>query len=131
MRTISTSGGSVAYDSRGTGDPIVLLPGGGHDSRDYDEVRDLLPSRFRSIGVDWPGHGQSPAGTAPATELRLAQIVEELLDSLAPGGDPLHLGELPVRAAEVVDDEVPDLVRLDVQVPGLRHRGGHIGPLFS
>jgi pimeloyl-ACP methyl ester carboxylesterase len=83
---ISTSAGSLAYDSHGSGDAIVLLPSGGHDRHDYDELRALLPDRFCSIGVDWPGHGQSPAGTAPATEERLAQSVEELLDSLAPAG---------------------------------------------
>jgi alpha-beta hydrolase superfamily lysophospholipase len=75
MPTISTSCGTIAYDSRGRGDPIVLLPSGGHDLHDYDEVRDLLPDRFCSIAIDWPGHGQSPAGTAPATELRLTRAV--------------------------------------------------------
>src|SRR5579862_9581894 len=86
MTTLSTSAGTVAYDSRGSGDPVVLLPSGGHDRHDYDEVRALLPGGLRSVGVDWPGHGQSPAGTGPSTELRLAQITEELLGSLAPGG---------------------------------------------
>jgi pimeloyl-ACP methyl ester carboxylesterase len=111
MRTISTSGGSVAYDSRGTGDPVVLLPGGGHDSRDYDEVRDLLPSRFRSIGVDWPGHGVSPAGTAPSTELRLTQIVEELLDSLTPSGAVLVGNSVGGNVAARLAIRRPELVR--------------------
>jgi hypothetical protein len=52
MPTMSTSAGSVAYDSRGSGDPIVLLPSGGHDHHDYDEIRELLPGRFRSISID-------------------------------------------------------------------------------
>jgi hypothetical protein len=29
MTTLSTSEGTVAYDSRGSGDPVVLLPSGG------------------------------------------------------------------------------------------------------
>jgi pimeloyl-ACP methyl ester carboxylesterase len=86
MTLLSTSAGTVAYDSHGSGDPIVLLPSGGHGRHDYDEIRELLPGGLRSIGVDWPGHGGSPAGTAPSTELRLAQLVEELLDSLTPAG---------------------------------------------
>jgi pimeloyl-ACP methyl ester carboxylesterase len=134
MRTISTSGGSVAYDSRGTGDPVVLLPGGGHDRRDYDEVRDLLPSRFRSIGVDWPGHGQSPAGTAPATELRLAQIVEELLDSLAPGGAVLVGNSVGGNVAARLAIRRPGLVKGLVLIDGGGFEGsgsGVVGRVFS
>jgi pimeloyl-ACP methyl ester carboxylesterase len=118
MPTISTSAGSVAYDSRGNGDPIVLLPGGGHDQHDYDEVRDLLPSRFRSIGVDWPGHGQSPAGTTPATELRLAQIVEELLDSLTPHGAVLVGNSLGGNVATRLAIRRPGLVKGLVIIDG-------------
>src|ERR1700743_2925968 len=98
MPTLSTSAGTVAYDSRGSGDPVVLLPSGGHDQHDYDEIRELLPGGLRSIGVDWPGHGPRPAGTAPSPglvrppaprrppELRVPRITEELLESLTPGG---------------------------------------------
>ena len=118
MPTISTSAGSVAYDSRGNGDPIVLLPGGGHDQHDYDEVRDLLPSRLRSIGVDWPGHGQSPAGTAPATELRLAQIVEELLDSLTPNGAVLVGNSVGGNVAARLAIRRPGLVKGLVIIDG-------------
>ncbi|HEX3922552.1 MAG TPA: alpha/beta hydrolase [Streptosporangiaceae bacterium] len=60
MTTLSTSAGTVAYDAHGSGDPIVLLPSAGHDHHDYDEVRELIPGRFRTISIDWPGHGQSP-----------------------------------------------------------------------
>ncbi len=74
MTTLSTSAGTVAYDSHGSGDPIVLLPSGGHEQHDYDEIRELLPDGLRSIGVDWPGHGQSPAGPAAPTELRLTHL---------------------------------------------------------
>lgn len=54
-------------------------------SRAGVEQRQAVPDGVRSIGVDWPGHGRSPAGTA-STELRLAQLVEELLESLTPDG---------------------------------------------
>jgi pimeloyl-ACP methyl ester carboxylesterase len=108
---MSTSAGSIAYDSRGSGDPIVLLPSGGHDHHDYDEIRELLPGRFRSISIDWPGHGPSPAGTAPTTELRLTQIVEELLDSLTPAGAVLAGNSVGGNVAARLAIRRPDLVK--------------------
>ena len=109
--TLSTSAGTVAYDSRGSGDTIVLLPSGGHDHHDYDEIRNLLPAGFRSIGVDWPGHGGSPAGTAPSTELRLARIVEELLDTLTPAGAVLAGNSAGGNVAARLAIRRPDLVK--------------------
>ncbi|MEV4753788.1 alpha/beta hydrolase [Micromonospora sp. NPDC049559] len=111
MTTLSTSAGTVGYDSRGSGDPIVLLPSGGHDLHDYDEIRELLPDGLRSIGVDWPGHGRSPAGTAPSTELRLTRIVEELLDSLTPDGAVLAGNSVGGNVAARLAIRRPDLVR--------------------
>jgi pimeloyl-ACP methyl ester carboxylesterase len=111
MTTLSTSAGTVEYDSRGSGDPVVLLPSGGHDQHDYDEVRELLPGGLRSIGVDWPGHGRSPAGPGPSTELRLAQITEELLESLTPGGAVLSGNSIGGNVAARLAVRRPDLVR--------------------
>ena len=124
MPTMSTSAGSVAYDSRGSGDPIVLLPSGGHDHHDYDEIRERLPGRLRSIGIDWPGHGRSPAGTEPVTELRLAQIVEEFLDSLTPGGAVLVGNSVGGNVAARLAIRRPDLVKGLVIIDG----GGFEGP---
>jgi pimeloyl-ACP methyl ester carboxylesterase len=111
MTTLSTSAGTVAYDSRGSGDPVVLLPSGGHDQHDYDEIRELLPDGLRSIGVDWPGHGRSPADPPAPTELRLAQIVEELLESLAPGGAVLVGSSVGGNIAARLAISRPDLVK--------------------
>jgi pimeloyl-ACP methyl ester carboxylesterase len=111
MPTLSTSAGTVAYDSRGGGDPVVLLPSGGHDQHDYDEIRGLLPGGFRSIGVDWPGHGRSPADPAAPTELQLAQIVEEVLESLTPGGAVLVGNSVGGNVAARLAIRRPDLVK--------------------
>jgi pimeloyl-ACP methyl ester carboxylesterase len=111
MTTLLTSAGTVAYDSRGSGDPVVLLPSGGHNQHDYDEVRELLPGGLRSIGVDWPGHGRSPAATAAPTELRLAQIVEELLESLTPAGAVLAGNSIGGNVAARLAIRRPDLVK--------------------
>jgi len=86
MDMLETSTGPVAYDDRGTGAPIVLLPSGAHDHHDYDELRALLPPRRRSIALDWPAHGASPAGEGPATVSRFADIVEQFVERIAPEG---------------------------------------------
>jgi pimeloyl-ACP methyl ester carboxylesterase len=86
MELLETSTGPIAYDERGDGSPIVLLSSGAHDHHDYDELRELLPSRFRSIAPDWPAHGASPAGEGPASAMRFADLAEELVEGLAPDG---------------------------------------------
>ena len=87
MPTIDTPTGPIAYDERGSGATIVLLPSGAHDRHDFDELRALLPGeRWRTIALDWPAHGQSPPGTGPATAMRLADVAEHVVEQLAPAG---------------------------------------------
>jgi len=86
MALLETSTGSIAYDERGEGSPIVLLSSGAHDHHDYDDLRELLPPRFRSIAPDWPAHGESPSGEGPASAMRFADLAEELVEKLAPEG---------------------------------------------
>jgi pimeloyl-ACP methyl ester carboxylesterase len=76
----------VAYDSRGEGDPIVFLHAGGHDHHDFDELRALLPARFRTIAADWPAHGASPPIDPPPSAMQLADLTEEFVAAVAPGG---------------------------------------------
>ena len=65
---------------------IVLLPSGAHDRHDFDELRELLPGHYRTISLDWPAHGESPAGSAAATAMRFADVAEQLVEQLARGG---------------------------------------------
>jgi pimeloyl-ACP methyl ester carboxylesterase len=87
MPLLDTATGPVAYDERGTGDAtVVLLSSGAHDHHDYDELRALLPDRYRTIALDWPAHGASPPGAAPASVTRFADVAEELVAHVAPEG---------------------------------------------
>jgi pimeloyl-ACP methyl ester carboxylesterase len=87
MDQLDTSLGPIAYDERGQGHPIVMLPSGAHDHHDYDELRALLPSeRFRSISLDWPGHGASPRGSAAWSAMRFADLAEAFVERVAPDG---------------------------------------------
>jgi pimeloyl-ACP methyl ester carboxylesterase len=84
---LDTPTGPVAYDEQGAGaDTLVLLASGAHDHHDFDELRALLPRHWHTIALDWPAHGQSPAGEGPASAMRLADIAEHVVEQLAPGG---------------------------------------------
>ncbi|WP_028922835.1 alpha/beta fold hydrolase [Pseudonocardia acaciae] len=84
MPFISTSAGRVYYAERGSGTPIVMLAATLHDHVDFDPVADRLSARYRTIAVDWPGHGRSEpvAGGAPATGPLFATVLAELVDGL-------------------------------------------------
>lgn len=110
MLTFQTSTGPVAYDERGEGDPIVLLPSGGHDHHDYDELRSLMPQRFRTISLDWPAHGVS-AGDGPGTAMRLADVAEELIEALAPEGAIVAGNSVGGFAAARLAIRRPELVK--------------------
>lgn len=86
MPLLETSAGTIAYDERGEGAPLVLLPSGAHERRDFDELRALLPARFRSVALDWPGHGESPPGSGVASAMAFADAAEALVEAVAPEG---------------------------------------------
>lgn len=112
MKEFETATGPVAYDVRGgDGRPIFLLPSGAHDHHDFDELRDLFPNRLQSISLDWPGHGSSPPGHGPATAMRFADIVEELVEALAPGGAVVAGNSVGGFAAARLAIRRPELVK--------------------
>lgn len=123
MDMIETTTGPIACDDRGSGLPVVLLPSGAHDHHDYDELRDLLPDGMRSIALDWPAHGASPAGTGPATVARFADIAEELVERLAPGGAVLVGNSVGGFSATRLAIRRPELVKGLVIIDG----GGFTG----
>ncbi len=124
MQLLETSAGAIAYDVRGEGNTIVLLPSGAHDRHDYDELRALIPARFRSISMDWPAHGSSPPGRGPATAMSFADVAQELVAELAPGGAVVVGNSVGGFAAARLAIRHPELVRGLVIVDG----GGWLGP---
>jgi pimeloyl-ACP methyl ester carboxylesterase len=84
--TITLPSGVVAYDERGTGPAVVMLPSGAHDRSDYDELRGRLGPAVRTIAMDWPGHGDSPDPTTPGSASSWADVAEQFVERLAPEG---------------------------------------------
>jgi pimeloyl-ACP methyl ester carboxylesterase len=108
---LETTRGTIAYDERGSGNPVVLLSSGAHDRHDFDQLRELLLGGFRSIAPDWPGHGESPAGNEPASAMGFADVAEELVTQLAPKGAIVLGNSVGGFAAARLAIRRPELVR--------------------
>jgi pimeloyl-ACP methyl ester carboxylesterase len=84
MPTIQTRAGRVAYAELGSGPTILLLHATLHDRHDFDPIAEMLARRYRTIAVDWPGHGDSdaiPAVIEPGAPL-FADVLEDVVDGL-------------------------------------------------
>lgn len=82
--TIATAAGPLSYDVQGEGPPLVLLASAAHDRHDWDGVRPALAEHFRTVAIDWPAHGDSPApppGWSPSAPA-FADLVEEVVEEL-------------------------------------------------
>jgi len=90
---VRTRAGEVVVDELGSGPTVLLLPAAAHLRGDWDLVRPALAAEFRTIAVDWPGHGDSPApdpGWA-ATAAGFADVVEDVVDHVRAGDEPVGL----------------------------------------
>ncbi len=118
---IDTSTGPVAYDQTGTpgsGPTLVLLPSGAHDRHDFDALRALLPEELHTIAIDWPAHGESPPGEGPVSAMRCADVAEEIVGRLAPGGAIVLGNSVGGFAAARLAIRRPELVRGLVIIDG-------------
>lgn len=84
MASIQTRAGRVAYRELGSGPTVLLLHATLHDRHDFDPILETLASRYRTIAVDWPGHGDSDpvdAALEPRAPL-FADVLEDVVDGL-------------------------------------------------
>ncbi len=84
MTTIQTRVGRVAYRELGSGPTVLLLHATLHDRHDFDPIVETLARRYRTIAVDWPGHGDSDpvdATMEPGAPL-FADVLEDVVDGL-------------------------------------------------
>lgn len=81
---IQTRAGRVAYRESGSGPTVLLLHATLHDRHDFDPIVDTLAHQYRTIAVDWPGHGDSDpvdAAAEPGAPL-FADVLEDVVDGL-------------------------------------------------
>jgi pimeloyl-ACP methyl ester carboxylesterase len=105
----------IDYEVRGTGKPVVLLHGIGHDRHAWDPIVDRVSGSRRMVLVDLPGHGSAPL-PEPATGLgveRLADMVRQLQ------------AELRMEGAAVVGNSLGGAIALELA------RGGSAGACLA
>jgi pimeloyl-ACP methyl ester carboxylesterase len=81
MPYVETRTGRIHYIARGQGAPLLLLHATLHDHRDFDVIAPILAEDFRTIALDWPGHGRSDTPdmlTAGGLAATLADVVDGL-----------------------------------------------------
>jgi pimeloyl-ACP methyl ester carboxylesterase len=132
----------LAYETHGSGVPVVFLHGLTFDRTTWRPIIDRLGEKFCSIALDLPGHHDT--GGTPCTLDEVAARVKALLDDLG-AHDPIVVGHsmsggiamiysatYPVRGAVVVDQsvDVRPFAQL-VQRLGLALRGDDFATAFA
>jgi len=82
--SVQTRAGRVVYGELGSGPTVLLLHATLHDRHDFDPILESLARHYRTIAVDWPGHGDShpvDASIEPSAPL-YADVLEDVVDGL-------------------------------------------------
>ncbi len=84
MQSVPTRAGNLVVDIKGEGAPLVLLHAITHDRRDFDPIVPALAKSWKTIAVDWPGHGDSDMWSPPesASTAGLCDALEDLVEEL-------------------------------------------------
>ena len=111
----------VSFDDAGRGEPaLVYLTGWCGARTSYAAMVEHTARHYRSIAIDWRGHGTSPAADGDFGWPQLADDVLAVLDSC--GVDQF----VPVTMLERPADLASDLTRF-VGSLGLLRQGGGAG----
>ena len=106
--------------------PLVCLHAVGHGAGDSAAFRARHAHHFRTLALDWPGHGRSDADSAPPSAARYAALLAGLLDALALPPAVLIGNSIGGAAAVRLAAARPDRVRALV----LCNPGGFTRPSF-
>lgn len=84
--------GELAYDRRGSGEPLVLLHGLGSRRKAWRPVIELLEPHREVFAVDFPGFGDSPPDAA-GTKLTISDYADRIERFIAEAGlERPHIG---------------------------------------
>ncbi|MET8995920.1 alpha/beta hydrolase [Amycolatopsis sp. NPDC004169] len=83
MPEVRTRFGRVVYEERGDGPPVVLLHAALHDHTDFAAISGELARRYRTIALDWPGHGASDPAPEEVSAPLFAEVLADFVAELA------------------------------------------------
>jgi pimeloyl-ACP methyl ester carboxylesterase len=84
MPFAETRAGRVFYAEHGDGPPVVLLHATLHDHADFDALTGpLADAGYRTLALDWPGHGQSSGSQSSEIEPSASLLADVLADFVA------------------------------------------------
>jgi pimeloyl-ACP methyl ester carboxylesterase len=120
----TTDGQRIAYQVRGTGQPLVLLAGQSNNHTWWDPVRADFESSYRTITLDWRGTGDSDKPDEVYSTAGFAEDVVAVLDDLGLGVAHVYGTSMGGRVGQWVAINYPERVRglvLGCTSPGAAH----------
>jgi pimeloyl-ACP methyl ester carboxylesterase len=114
MPTLTLEGARIAYEERGTGEPVILLHGWNGSRKQWMLNLKALAPRFRVFAPDLPGYGDSEENAFPYTLDGMASFLEAMrtafrLPSFHLVGHSMG-GCISIRYAALYPDRVRRLV---------------------
>lgn len=82
MPVTSCNGANIYYEDAGTGDPILFLHGAWAGCRYFEAQLTDLSSEYRTVAMDFRGHGRSEKTEGGHTLAQYARDVRAILDHL-------------------------------------------------
>jgi pimeloyl-ACP methyl ester carboxylesterase len=113
---IESNGIRLAYEERGTGEPLVLIMGLGADGPTWDAHAQAYATKFRCFLVDNRGTGDSDKPEGPYTTAQMADDYAGLIRGLGLGKVRLAGISMGGAIAQQIALRHPDLVRSMVLV---------------
>lgn len=104
---IAVDGGTLYYETRGSGPDVVLLHGSGMDLTMWDSQVEPFARSFRVIRYDARGHGRS---TAPMVPYSMAEDLSLVLDHI--GAERAHLVGFSMGASVALDFATTNAARV-------------------
>lgn len=124
-RFLQRPNGTLAYDDRGSGELVLLVPGLGDLRQEYRYlVPELLAAGYRVVTVDLRGHGESSAGWDDYGPEAVGSDLLALIDTLDAGPATIVGTSFAASAAVWAAAEKPEaLSRLVLIGPFVRDHG--------